>query len=241
MMRVLKFGGSSVSDATRISSVMDIVGDAVRAGRAVLVCSAVSGCTDALIKIASLPEGEQRDSLIEALRLRHQAIVKRLFTGEERQAVSAEVDVLFGELQEAPSGDCVTFGELFSTVIIARKFACDGVSTQWLDSRRLIRTRRGEVDRDRTYAAIRDAVAECPDTALFVAPGFIASDEDGRLTTLGRGGPVLVRHECGLLDENDVAGLEVARGKQPAAVVRRVGHARFVQEGPAVQVHVVRP
>ena len=188
MMRVLKFGGSSVSDATRISSVMDIVGDAVRAGRAVLVCSAVSGCTDALIKIASLPEGEQRDSLIEALRLRHQAIVKRLFTGEERQAVSAEVDVLFGELQAAPSEDCVTFGELFSTVIIARKFACDGVSTQWLDSRRLIRTRCGEVDRDRTYAAIRDAVAECPHTALFVAPGFIASDEDGRLTTLGRGG-----------------------------------------------------
>ena len=167
---------------------MDIVSGELGHDRVVLVCSAVSGCTDALIKIGSLPEGEERDGLIEALRLRHQAIVTRLFTGDERQAVSAEVDVLFGELQNAAPQDCVTFGELFSTVIIARKFACDSVSTCWLDSRRLIRTCCGEVDLDRSYAAIRGAVDECPDVQLFVAPGFIASDEEGHVTNLGRGG-----------------------------------------------------
>ncbi len=187
-MRVLKFGGSSVADATRISSVMDIVSGELRSDRVVLVCSAVSGCTDALIKIGTTPEGAQRDALVESLRLRHQEIVTRLFTGEERQAVSAEVDVLFGELMAAAPGDCVTFGELFSTVIIARKFACDGVPAQWLDSRRLIRTFCGEVDTDRTYSSISAAVAECPDVRLFVAPGFIASDENGHVTTLGRGG-----------------------------------------------------
>ncbi len=187
-MRVLKFGGSSVADATRISSVMDIVAEELRSDRVVLVCSAVSGCTDALLKIGSLPEGEEREAQVEALRLRHQAIVTRLFTGEERRAVSAEVDVLFGELQNAVPQDCVTFGELFSTVIIARKFTCDSVSTCWLDSRRLIRTCCGEVDLDRSYDAIRGAVDECPDVRLFVAPGFIASDEDGHVTTLGRGG-----------------------------------------------------
>ena len=187
-MQVLKFGGSSVADATRMSSVMDIVGRAVSSERVILVCSAVSGCTDALIEIGSTPRGDRRDSLIEGLRLRHLAIVRRLFTGEERRDVTAEVDALFCELTVSAPEECVTFGELFSTVIIARKFACDGVATRWLDSRRLISTRNGEVDSDRTYSAIRDAVASCPDIQLFVAPGFIASDENGRVTTLGRGG-----------------------------------------------------
>ncbi len=187
-MRVLKFGGSSVADATRISSVMDIVSGEILSDRAVLVCSAVSGCTDSLIKIGDTPKGECRDELIESLRLRHQAIVGRLFTGQERQAVSAETDALFDELRTADPADCVTFGELFSTLIIARKFACDGVSTKWLDSRKLIRTRGGEVDSDISYAAVRNAVAGSPEVRLFVAPGFIASDENGRVTTLGRGG-----------------------------------------------------
>lgn len=187
-MRVLKFGGSSVADATRISSVMDIVNGEILSDRSVLVCSAVSGCTDALIKIGDTPDGELRDKLIENLRLHHLAIVRRLFTGEERQAVSAETDALFDELRAAAPADCVTFGELFSTFIIARKFACDGVVTKWLDSRSLVLTRGREVDTELTYAAIRNAVAECPGVQLFVAPGFIASDENGRVTTLGRGG-----------------------------------------------------
>ena len=51
MIQVLKFGGSSVANATRISGVLDIVSGALLKGRVVLVCSAVSGATDALIEI----------------------------------------------------------------------------------------------------------------------------------------------------------------------------------------------
>ncbi|MBP5172622.1 MAG: hypothetical protein J6037_02835, partial [Bacteroidales bacterium] len=50
-MEVLKFGGTSVANATAISRVLDIV-DAARArGKVVLVCSAISGCTDELIAL----------------------------------------------------------------------------------------------------------------------------------------------------------------------------------------------
>ena len=49
-MKVLKFGGSSVADATRISAVMDIVCPAAEGSRVVLVLSAISGCTDALLE-----------------------------------------------------------------------------------------------------------------------------------------------------------------------------------------------
>ena len=48
-MQVLKFGGTSVADATAISTVIDIVSAALRRDRTILVASAVSGSTSYLI------------------------------------------------------------------------------------------------------------------------------------------------------------------------------------------------
>ncbi|MCR5841818.1 MAG: aspartate kinase [Bacteroidales bacterium] len=187
-MQVLKFGGSSVADATRMSRVIDIVLAAVAKDRVILVSSAISGCTDALIAIGEETDPERKAQQIEALRSRHHAIVRRLFTGAERREMLTELDGLFDELALAEPGTCVTFGELFSTRILARKFACEDIATQWLDSRELVRTIGGVVVEGLTYGKIQAAVQAAPGTQLFVAPGFIASDGDGRPTTLGRGG-----------------------------------------------------
>lgn len=186
MMQVLKFGGSSVADATRMSNVLDIVTKAMDKGQVVLVSSAISGCTDALIEMSSTTDRVRRRELSEVLRMRHHAIIRRLFTGVERDKAMEEMDALFEELIAAEPEACVSFGELFSTKILARKFMCDGYSARWLDSRELIHTVGGVVDERLSYADIRAAVD--PATRLFVAPGFIASDEEGRVTTLGRGG-----------------------------------------------------
>ena len=53
-MQVLKFGGSSVSDAANMSKVVEIVTKAVDRDRTILVASAISGCTDTLIRIGNL-------------------------------------------------------------------------------------------------------------------------------------------------------------------------------------------
>ena len=53
-MQVLKFGGSSVANAANMSKVVDIVTKAVDRDRTILVSSAISGCTDTLIKIGHL-------------------------------------------------------------------------------------------------------------------------------------------------------------------------------------------
>ena len=187
-MQVLKFGGSSVADATRMSQVIDIVQAAVARDRTILVSSAISGCTDALIAIGQEQDPAARAQQIDALRSRHHGIARRLFTGVERDAMIAELDGIFEELAAAPAEACVTFGELFSTRILARKFACEDVPTKWLDSRQLVRTLGGVVAEGLTYANILSAVSAAPEVRLFVAPGFIASDGDGRVTTLGRGG-----------------------------------------------------
>ena len=208
-MQVLKFGGSSVANATNISRVLDIVGAAAGKGRVVLVCSAIKGCTDELLALARLAEKQHREVLempdqvghdgetagpegealefaekVRDLKARHLQIIRRLFTGTERAEAENECHALFAEMAAAPADEMVTFGEVFSTRIIARKLACDGVMTKWLDSRILVI----KDNKDLTYGNIKAAVALNPDVQVFVAPGFIASTYEGKRTTLGRGG-----------------------------------------------------
>ena len=176
--RVLKFGGSSVADATNMSRVLDITGGELEKGRVVLVSSAISGCTDGLLAVAA---GDM--SGLPALRERHLAIVRRLFTGDERIDAAAEVSRLFEEMEAAPADEKVTFGELLSTRILARKLACDGVTVHWADSRKLV----VKDDLPETYRQIRAEIS-ATDADIVVAPGFICRDSSGKVCTLGRGG-----------------------------------------------------
>ncbi len=177
--RVLKFGGSSVADATAMSRVLDIVGKELTKGRVVLVSSAISGCTDGLLACAA---GDK--SGLPALKERHLAIVRRLFTGAERGEAVDEVEQLFAEMAAAPNDEKVTFGELLSTRILARKLTCEGVKAHWVDSRLLVvRDHLPE-----TYRRIRKAVSGSKKADVIVAPGFICCDGSGKVCTLGRGG-----------------------------------------------------
>ncbi len=184
-MQVLKFGGSSVANATNISRVLDIVTKAARKDRVALVCSAISGCTDSLLGLAKTEAGSaERQVMLQSLKARHDDIIRRLFTGKERDEVSAKIAGLFDKLAAAPEDEMVTFGELFSTTIIADKLRCEGIRTKWLDSRILVIKDNETL----TYNNISTAVALEPEVEVFVAPGFIASEYDGKVTTLGRGG-----------------------------------------------------
>ena len=176
MLSVLKFGGSSVASATNMSRVLDLVENEARARRVILVSSAISGCTDALLSASE-------DQLIQ-MEKRHRDIVTRLFTGAERTAVQASVAAIFAQLREAPSEQQVCFGEILSTTILAAKLKAEGFAVCWLDSRELV----VKDDEPQSFARIAAAIEEHPDTQVFVAPGFICRDADGQMSTLGRGG-----------------------------------------------------
>ena len=173
MISVLKFGGSSVASATAMSRVLDIVEK--EQGKVVLISSAISGCTDAFLK------GD--DASIAAMEARHRDIVTRLFTGEERTRVQAQVDALFGELRKAPKEEQVTYGELLSTTILAAKLKTEARRTAWLDSRDLV----VKDDEPLTYSKIKTAF-DTIEADIYVAPGFICRDQNGKVSTLGRGG-----------------------------------------------------
>ena len=172
---VLKFGGSSVASATNMSRVLDLVEMEARERRVILVSSAISGCTDALLNAGP-------DSLLE-MEKRHRDIVTRLFTGADRTRVQALVDALFTELRQAPADEQVTYGEILSTTILCEKLKAEGCRTAWLDSRDLV-VKDNEKE---TYRRIRQAV-DAADAHILVAPGFICREESGKVSTLGRGG-----------------------------------------------------
>lgn len=210
-MQVLKFGGTSVANAENIRKVVDIVCHALTEDRTLLVCSAISGCTDTLIQIGRLAASrdDQYLALIAQLESRHYTIINELLPEDNRRSVSHIINELFqslrgitqgvyllGELSSTSLDAIQAFGELFSTRIIAACFSAKAVNCQWVDSRKIIRTHQEQtnrfsqnvVDMPETTAQLTQLLEQDSFTRLFVFPGFIASDAAGRTTTLGRGG-----------------------------------------------------
>lgn len=183
--------------------VVDIVCKALEQDRTIVVSSAVSGCTDTLIEAghrAALHDESYKD-LIVGLRDQHHRILTELLPEGSQQRTAAAVDALFdslegiaygvyllGELSPASLDAIQGFGELFSTTILTEKFRSLGISCHWLDARELVRVNDGAVDEGETSARVAKAVNSNPHVELFIVPGFVATDAEGRVTTLGRGG-----------------------------------------------------
>ncbi|MDD5892611.1 MAG: bifunctional aspartate kinase/homoserine dehydrogenase I [Bacteroidales bacterium] len=206
-MQVMKFGGTSVANSNAMAQVVEIVSKAVDRDRTILVVSAISGCTDTLIRIGNLAarRDEEYKNLIDSLQKRHHDIIRELLPIEKHEESKEVCDALFdslrsiaqgvfllGELSPASLDAIQGFGELWSTKIIATKLASIGIATKWIDSREIIRTYekggKNAVDIQKTYYRVNEMIENNPITQLFVLPGFIASDKQGRTTTLGRGG-----------------------------------------------------
>ena len=223
--RVLKFGGSSVASATNMSRVLDIVEAEAKKGRVILVSSAIAGCTDALL--SGLEEQ------LQEMEQRHADIVTRLFTGADRESLQRKVDNLFTQMRKAPADERVTFGEIFSTTILAAKLETEGYRTAWLDSRELV-VKDNEPE---TFRRISKAL-QTTKADIFVAPGFICQDASGKVSTLGRGGSdysaalyAAAIQADSLQIWTDVPGIMTANPKQvPAArTIPRMSYASALE------------
>ena len=206
-MQVLKFGGTSVANAEAIQKVVEITSASVDRDRTILVVSAIRGCTDSLVRIGNLASerDESYKEVIDSLQKQHHQIIKELLPVEKHDESREVCDSLFNSLRSIAQGvyllgelsptslDAIQgFGELWSSKIIATKLASIGIATKWVDSRQIIRTvcnnNKNVVDIQKTYSRVNAMIENNPITQLFVMPGFVASDKQGRTTTLGRGG-----------------------------------------------------
>jgi aspartokinase/homoserine dehydrogenase 1 len=205
-MRVLKFGGTSVANAENISKAVAIVVKTLEKDKAMVVVSALGGTTDLLIdigKLAAAGDEKYKEKLSEAEH-RHLQTAKELIPVAKQSAILSEIKKQINELEAICEGvfllrelsartldRIVSFGELMSSVIISHKLNSMEVAHVWKDSRELISTDSNfgfaAVNFERTNKTIKDFV-KTSSASLYIFPGFIASDENGITTTLGRGG-----------------------------------------------------
>ncbi len=203
-MKVLKFGGSSVANATNIKQVVNIIGKSSEPQ--IVVVSALSGVTDELIKAGMHAEaGDERyKEVLDRLFWTHFNTVITLLPRSDRSGCLNMVKQCFTEIAQicntvffhkelspCSKDHLISFGELLSSKIIAVYMQSVGLQSRWLDARKLIRTDSNfscaSVNFNITNELIRSEISACV-KSLYIVPGFIAGDEYGNITTLGRGG-----------------------------------------------------
>ena len=207
-MQVLKFGGSSVGTTEAISKVIAIVKARVQTTPSIVVVSAMSGVTDQLILLAQTAAqgNEGYKTIIQSLVEKHEDAVHALLPTSQQSKTLSTVKELIQEIefncaelfnQSALSlrmqDRLMSYGEILSSKIITAAFEAEGVDQEWLDSRVMIKTNStyssAVVDRALTNQTIQQYFTNPANQhALYMAPGFIASNAAGHTTTLGRGG-----------------------------------------------------
>ncbi|HXC04770.1 MAG TPA: aspartate kinase, partial [Bacteroidia bacterium] len=189
-----------------MNRVIHLVSQAIQHDKVILVVSALGGVTDLLIKSAQLAAAgdEAYKSQLAEVEGRHLNLVRELLPLSEQSSTLSLVKstcnelenlcegvFLLGELSDRSLDAIMGFGELFSSSILSARFHSLAIDNAWTDSRKFIRT-------DSAYgsAAVNfkitnqqiQGLLESNHNSLYIFPGFIASDEQGFTTTLGRGG-----------------------------------------------------
>nr|MBA3674981.1 bifunctional aspartate kinase/homoserine dehydrogenase I [Chitinophagaceae bacterium] len=206
-MQVLKFGGSSVSNAENINNVISIVQQSLKKNKnIVIVLSAMGGTTDALLSaaiIATHGDISYKEKL-QIIEQRHLTTVKELIPVQHQSSVLSMVkkccnkieDICNGvfllkELSQRTKDSIISYGELLSSQIFSAKLKSLDILNTWKDARELIITDSefgaANVDFEKTNKNIQSFIFSL-DTAVCIIPGFIACDKNGNTTTLGRGG-----------------------------------------------------
>ncbi|HEY8735299.1 MAG TPA: aspartate kinase, partial [Puia sp.] len=205
-MQVLKFGGSSVANAANISKCVAIIHESVEKDNTIVVVSALGGITDSLLHCATAASaGDERYiELLKTIEQRHLDTVRELIPVTSQSSVLSMVKKRCNELEDILKGiyllrelsdrtkDCVlSFGELLSSRILSGGLTSRDIPNTWKDSRDLIVTdsRFGHAVVDFAVTQKKmDVFFRDSGLALYIVPGFIASDAGGITTTLGRGG-----------------------------------------------------
>ena len=198
-MKVLKFGGTSVGSPERIRGVKKIIES--QSAPCLIVVSAFQGITDELKHLSELASSrnEKYKTLLDKIILKHIEFAKQLIVRNKLDAVIEKIKNISIDLKETLNGifllrelskhsldQTLATGELLSSLILSNLID----DCQLIDSRNFIKTDSNfgfaSVDFSKTNSLIAKNLSGT--VKRIIAPGFIASNERGETTTLGRGG-----------------------------------------------------
>jgi len=226
-LQVMKFGGTSVGDASCIARTAKIIIDAAKECRCVAVVSAMSGVTNRLIeaaKQAQAGKGTEAAKLLDALREQHESALSALISKEpDRVQVGKKLGEVFAEGHRLCEGTALlreltprtldaiaSLGERLSAPLVAAAIREGGAASEAIEATELIATDafhggaepQMELTRQKSEAHLRPLLEK---GILPVVTGFIGATAEGQLTTLGRGGSDFSATILGAaLDANEV-------------------------------------
>ncbi|MGV3706898.1 MAG: bifunctional aspartate kinase/homoserine dehydrogenase I [Arcticibacter sp.] len=205
-MKVLKFGGTSVGSEKSISAIIEILKqETVENGSPVVVLSAMGGVTNLLSAMATkAASGESFIEYLSELQNRHFDVIKALLDVPRQNPVFTRLKLYFNELEDILQGiaslreltprinDLVlSYGERCSTLLVSKIAEQHFGEAVFADATELIRTDsnfgQAHVNTELSEMLIRNFYQEHAGKLIFVT-GFISSNDEGRITTLGRGG-----------------------------------------------------
>jgi aspartate kinase len=205
---VMKFGGTSVQDAEAFRRVAEIV-EGEKENSPVVVTSAMSKVTDALLNAFELAKKDESQQAIESLEPhfeRHVQVAYQLLGAESQARFFDELEKSKSELREILSrvsrrslplqllkDVVVAYGEQLSSRLLTEVCKAAGLMARHADSRRLIMTddEHGAANPlwNETERIIQNELHSLINHGeIPVMGGFIAASRSGETTTLGRGG-----------------------------------------------------
>jgi bifunctional aspartokinase / homoserine dehydrogenase 1 len=209
-LQVMKFGGTSVGDASCIRSVVEIIAAASRQCSVAVVVSAMGGVTNRLIEAATESKAGNEIAVAEIfaqLRKQHDDVVTALIHSEEgRLRLEKTLNQLFVDGERLCQGtiflreltprtlDAISgLGERLCAPLVAAALAEISVASESIEATELVVTDSyhggAEPWIDLTRARCQARVAPLLEAGIVpVVTGFIGASDDGILTTLGRGG-----------------------------------------------------
>jgi aspartate kinase len=199
-MKVYKFGGASVKDASGIRNLAKIVSGGP--DDLVVVVSAFGKTTNALEKVlkAWLSGDNLYKALLDEIIKDHKSVIEELFI--DKTEVAIKTDISFAILKEYLESEerkeydleydqIVSYGEIWSTIIVAEYLKTIFPDSEWIDIRNILITDDRFRDANILWSESKARVIGVFDFTvkrIYVTQGFIGGTVAGQFTTLGREG-----------------------------------------------------
>lgn len=198
-MKVMKFGGTSVGKPERMHDVAKLITNDNE--QKIVVLSAVSGTTNALVEIGNLLAQHKKaeaKNKIDGLEQQYQAFIRELVQQPEALADASEVlrehfeflnIILRISFSEALSKDILAQGELISTKLFSIYLREQGIEHELLFALDFMSTdQNDEPQVELIRERLRELLKDHADKKLFITQGYICRNTRGEVDNLKRGG-----------------------------------------------------
>ena len=193
--KVLKFGGKSLSNGNGLKTVLQIIEKrALKGERLAVVLSARERTTDKLEEVLDLAAKSKdfKSTLAQLFAYQTEGFQIDFSHEIERLTKILEGVSLIGDYSLKTKDEVLAFGEVFSVKLVAKLLGEQGLSTHFVDSRELLVTDGtfgdARINESGSKAKVLARFVDFSNGDLPIITGFIAANEQGETTTLGRNG-----------------------------------------------------